>query len=215
MRTKSLRGLCVITDPELIPPDKFEHAVRRALRGGARIVRYRDTGRDRGRRHHRAAHLRDICEAHGAILIVNDDVRLASECDAHGVHIERDEISIDQARDALGFDHIIGVSCFTSLVRARRAVNDGADYVSFGSFFPDHDNPDLARADLSILREAKDEFMVPVAAMGGITLDNAEKLIRQGADMIAVDEAVFGRYDPEQAARRLARLFDRADQEIK
>ena len=208
MRTKALSGLCVLADPEMIQPGQLEHAVHRALVGGARIVHYRDQVRDWGQRYHRAAALRDLCTSHDAILIINNDVRLASESGAHGVHLGRDDTSIETAREILGYDHIIGASCYNSLPRARRAVDEGADYVAFSSFYASHTKPGAVHAELGLLSEAKDEFLVPVAASGGIKPDNASKLIDEGADIIIVGEAVFGPHDPEQAALRLARLFE-------
>ena len=117
-----------------------------------------------------------------------------------------------RAREIVGPDRLVGVSCYNDLERARAAVAAGADYVAFGSFFPSTVKPDARRAELDAPRGARARFDVPVVAIGGITADNAAALLRAGADAVAVITAVFDAPDVEAAARAIARplsLFDR------
>ena len=104
----------------------------------------------------------------GGLLIVNDDAALAAEVGADGVHVGEDDASIIAARELVGPDRLVGVSCYDDLERARAAVAAGADYVAFGSFFPSTVKPDARRAELELLGAAR-ALDVPVVAIGGIT----------------------------------------------
>ncbi len=201
------RGLYVVTGAEYVDAGRLAGAVRHAIIGGARMVQYRDKSGDHGLRRREAARLRDICHEHEALFIVNDDVRLAADCGADGVHLGRDDADIEQARNRLGGDAIIGASCYNLFGRASRAVDAGADYVAFGSFFSSQTKPGATRAEADVLTRARNELDTHIVAIGGITADNARQLIRAGADMLAVCGGVFDHRDPESAARHLARLF--------
>lgn len=202
------RGLYVITSPDYVSPGMFSNAVQHAILGGARIVQYRDKSRDTARRKREAATLRDICRDHGTLFIINDDLRLAQDVGADGVHLGHGDRSIQEARRLLGGDAIIGASCYNSTGLAHRAIDDGADYLSFGSFYPSRSRRDAERADRETLSHAREKFETHIVASGGITTDNGSLLIRAGADMLAVCAGVFDHRDPESAARAFARLFE-------
>lgn len=203
----ALQGLYVITDAELTPGAALEPAVAAALRGGARIVQYRDKGVDLPRRQQEASALNALCRTYGAFLIINDDVELAAAVSAAGVHLGRDDPELRAARLRLGERAIIGVSCYNQLTRAHTAAEQGADYVAFGRFFPSQTKPDAVPATPELLRAARREIELPLVAIGGITPDNGGLLIDAGADMLAVIHGVFGQPDIESAARRFADLF--------
>ena len=204
----ALRGLYAITDRQLTPGEQLEHGVAAALRGGARIIQYRDKRSDRARRLREAQTLVDLCHFQNALLIINDDVELAAACGADGVHLGKDDIELARARERLGPDATIGVSCYNDINRARAAATAGADYVAFGRFFPSRSKPDASAAALDTLRNARGELRLPLVAIGGITPDNGGILIEAGADMLAVIHGVFGQPDIEAAARRFTDLFD-------
>ncbi len=202
------RGLYAITDEQLIPDERLVEAVAQAIQGGAVMVQYRSKHRDRARRLWEAQDLVSLCRPLGVPLIVNDDIEVAREAGAAGVHLGRDDGEIAQARALLGPTAIIGVSCYNELERAIAAERAGADYVAFGSFFPSAVKPEAAHAELPLLREAKARLTVPVVAIGGITADNGAQLVAAGADQLAVITAVFGADDIAAAARRIANLFE-------
>ncbi|MDE2089694.1 MAG: thiamine phosphate synthase [Gammaproteobacteria bacterium] len=202
------RGLYAITDGALIEPARLVERVTQALRGGAVMVQYRNKSTDTRRRLHEARALREVCRAHGALLIVNDDVALARAVTADGVHLGKDDAPLAQARRMLGERAVIGLSCYNSLQRAVEAQSAGADYVAFGRFFSSRTKPDAVTADVELLRQAKIRLRIPRVAIGGITPDNGAALIEAGADLLAVVHGVFGQPDPEEAARRYAQLFE-------
>jgi thiamine-phosphate pyrophosphorylase len=204
-----LRGLYAITDARLQSPDALYQRVSLAIDGGASIIQYRDKSADRRLRLEQARALVELCRARGARLIVNDDVALAATCGADGVHLGRDDTSLSVARQRLGDTAIIGVSCYNSLELAEAAAGQGADYLAFGRFFPSQTKPDAVQADLELIREAKRRWALPIAAIGGITADNATALLSAGADMLAVVQGVFAAADVREAAARYAALFNR------
>lgn len=204
----ALRGLYAITDSALTPGAALPAAVEAVIRGGARLVQYRDKSTDSGRRSREARALAELCHGHGAALIVNDDVELALESGADGVHLGRDDADIATARVRLGPRALIGVSCYDSLELAVQAVHAGADYVAFGSFHASGSKPGAVRAPLELLTEARRRLGVPLCAIGGITPDNGAALLKAGAQMLAVIRGLFAEKDVKAAAECYARLFE-------
>jgi thiamine-phosphate pyrophosphorylase len=203
-----LIGLYAIADTQYLDDARLIPAVGEAIAGGARIVQYRDKKHVAADRARQAGELASLCRQHDALFIINDDVELAKQVQATGVHLGREDASFAQARAQLGPQAIIGVSCYNELVRALKAQSDGADYVAFGSFFPSRTKPQAVRAGLELLCEAKQKLRIPVVAIGGITPENGAHLLAAGADALAVVEGVFGQDDVRAAAERYTRLFN-------
>jgi thiamine-phosphate pyrophosphorylase len=179
--------------------------VKAALLGGAGVVQYRaKAGRSSAEE---ATALLTMCRESGVPLIINDDVGLALEIGADGVHLGRDDDGLASARELLGPQGIIGVSCYDDLTRALEAQNAGASYVAFGRFFPSLTKPHAPCARLHTLRQAQSQLNVPIVAIGGITQENGGALIGAGADLLAVIEGVFGQKSPETAARGFRALW--------
>lgn len=208
MTPAELRGLYAITDAAPRPAAELADRVAAALRGGARLVQYRHKGGDAARRLAEARALAQVCARHGAPLIVNDDLQLALQVGAAGVHLGEHDPSIAEARALLGPRAVVGVSCYADLDRARAAAAAGASYVAFGAVFPSPTKPQARRASLELLHEAKRCLPVPVCAIGGITAANAGQAAAAGADLIAVISDLFAAQDVEAAARRLTAAFD-------
>ena len=207
MNQPSCRGLYAITDPLLIPDDRLMAAVEQAILGGARLIQYRDKSHDAARRLAQAGALNELCQRHAVPLIINDDVELADQVGAAGVHVGKDDPAFAIARACLGKNALIGVSCYDRLDLALEAARSGADYVAFGAFFPSPTKPTEIRASVALLRKARAALSVPIVAIGGITPDNAPLLLDVGADALAVVSGVFGQPDIQAAARRYANLF--------
>ena len=196
------RGLYAITNG---PRVDLPEAVVAALAGGACVIQYRDKTTDHNRREAEAAALARICARQGVPLIINEDIELALRCGAAGIHLGGDA-NVASARIRLGNHAVIGVSCFDSIDRARRAVDEGASYVSFGVFHPSSTKPNAPRARLATLIEAK-SLRAPVVAIGGITPDNAPALIAAGADCVAVVSSLFDATNIQAAAQQFSQLF--------
>ncbi len=205
-----LSGLYLITPalPERSQDDaSYLQSVADAISGGARLLQFRDKSTDQKRRRAVAFSLRKLCQASATTFIINDDVDLALAVDADGVHLGQQDCSLLSARQRMGDQAIIGVSCYNRLELAQAAERQGADYVAFGRFFHSQNKPDAAPAPIPLLTMAKQSLYCPVVAIGGITTDNARQLIEAGADMLAVIDGVFGQQDRQGAARAIAKGF--------
>jgi thiamine-phosphate pyrophosphorylase len=200
------RGLYAVT-PDIPDTDDLLRRVEDALRGGTRLVQYRNKQAGTTLRREQAAFLVTLCHEHTARLIVNDDLALALEIGADGVHLGREDGGLAAARTALGPQNILGVSCYNDMERAREARRHGADYVAIGSVFPSSTKPGAIPAPLNLLAQAKAACGLPVCAIGGITLQNAPRLIAAGADLLAVVSDLFEAPDIQSRAAAFTQLF--------
>jgi thiamine-phosphate pyrophosphorylase len=207
-----LRGLYAIT-PECADTAELVSRVERCLEGGAAVVQYRAKSAGAARALEQARRLVALCRSFGVPLIVNDSIELAAASGADGVHLGRDDASVADARKAIA-DAIVGVSCYADPSLARIAAEDGADYVAIGSVFASSTKPNAVRAPLASLGEAR-LCGLPVAAIGGITLDNAGDALAAGADMLAVITALFDAPDVRGAARAFSNRFEQAIREAR
>ena len=139
-----------------------------------------------------AAPLQDICAAHDCAFIVNDSVSLAKRLRADGVHLGQSDGDVREAREVLGREAQIGVTCHASRHLAMEAGEAGADYVAFGSFFPSATKASEHRPGEEILGWWQHLFEIPCVAIGGITPENCKTLVEAGADFLAVSQAVWG-----------------------
>ena len=203
-------GLYAITDNRLTPADILIASVEAALAGGARLVQYRDKGSTASERLVQARNLNSLCQGFDVPLLINDDPELAVRVGAAGVHLGQDDCSLVDARRLLGEHAIIGITCHHSLNLAQTAADGGADYLAFGRFYDSATKPGAPPASPDVLTEAKG-LGLPITAIGGITGNNAEALIRAGADLVAVVGGLFGGQpsDIEARARAFHRLFAR------
>lgn len=199
-----LRGLYAITDSELLK-GKLLPYVEAALKGGARLLQYRDKSSDEARRLREAEALRELCNRYGAALIINDDAELAARLGV-GLHLGQGDGSLSVARALLGRKAIIGGTCHAQLELAEAAAKEGASYVAFGRFFNSTTKPGAPAADAELLTAAKAKINLPIIAIGGVTLDNAPELIAHGASMVAVVHGLFGADSAAEVERR-ARAF--------
>ena len=203
----AINGLYVITDENLIADSELRHSVEQAIIGGARVVQYRNKSSDFLTKVSQAETILQVCNLHSVPLIINDDISLCAEVGADGVHLGQDDADIADAKDHLGSDAIVGITCHDSIDLALKAQEQGADYVAFGRFFPSLTKPGAKPADVSVLKKAKLMLNIPTVAIGGINIENAEQIINAGASSIAVAGAVFADADPKTQAEKLSSLF--------
>ncbi|MFA5516367.1 MAG: bifunctional hydroxymethylpyrimidine kinase/phosphomethylpyrimidine kinase [Desulfuromonadales bacterium] len=201
-----IQGLYLITDEDW--DGQLSKRVESALRGGARVVQFRQKSVSPGKRRDAAIGLRDICRQHRAVFIINDDPLLAREVAADGVHLGQGDGSVAAARRILGAGKLIGISTRT-LEQARKAEADGADYIGLGAMFPTGSKGDAVLVGPERLREVRAAVRLPIVAIGGIDRDSAAEVIDAGADAVAVISAVMADADPAAAAREIALLFNR------
>jgi thiamine-phosphate pyrophosphorylase len=200
-----LRGLYAITQTKNKTADIIINEVIAAIKGGAVVIQFRD--KEPLDAIYLADQLVKVCHEYKVPLLINDDIELAIKVGADGVHIGREDGAISEARDRLGADAIIGVSCYNFVEQAFDAQEQGATYVAFGRFFPSSSKPLAAPAELDTLRKAKFLLDIPIVAIGGILPENGGPLLTAGADLLAVIGGLF-ETQPEQSARAYQALFD-------
>jgi thiamine-phosphate pyrophosphorylase len=203
----AVRGLYAIT-PEESDTQVLLRKVGLALTGGVKMVQYRNKLAPPKLRSEHARELLAICRSAGVPLIINDDLELALESGADGVHLGREDGDLRRAREQLGPDRLLGASCYDSLALAHTAVALGADHVAFGSVFGSPTKPGAVKAPLALFERARREFAVPLVAIGGITPQNAMSVIDAGAHALAVISALFDAPDIKAAAGRFNRIFE-------
>ena len=196
-----LRGLYAVT-PELADSETLLRRAAQALDGGIAMLQYRNKGAPLL---DEAKTLARMCRERAVPFIINDDLALALECGADGVHLGRDDGELAAARARLR-GKLLGASCYNSSAAALAAVAAGADYIAFGSVFPSPTKPSAVRAPLALFGEAR-ALGVPLIAIGGITLENAPQLLRAGADCLAVISDLFDAPDVAERARSYGKLF--------
>jgi thiamine-phosphate pyrophosphorylase len=200
-----ISGLYAITPDEPNTAELLDK-VRLVLSGGASVLQYRNKAAAATLRREQASALRELTHEFSVPLIINDDVILAQQVDADGVHLGGEDGSVIAARAQLGRSKLIGLSCYNRLALAHEAVQQGADYVAFGSFFASLVKRNAVAASPDLLRQARREISVPLVAIGGITIHNGAQLLEAGADALAVISAVFGAADIQGIARQFSNL---------
>jgi thiamine-phosphate pyrophosphorylase len=177
---------------------EFPARLERALAAGKGLItafQFRVKGIDQHEAAILAAPLQAICAAHDVAFIVNDSVALAKRLKADGVHLGQDDGDPREAREELGREAQIGVTCNASRHQAMEAGEAGADYVAFGAFYPSttkDKGADAERPEPEILEWWSQIFEIPCVAIGGVTPENCRPLLDGGADFLAVSGSVWG-----------------------
>ncbi len=190
--------------------DSEERLLRDAescLANGVSMLQYRDKSRNYHDRLKLASTLCRLCDRYGKPLIINDDLELALESMAAGIHLGKEDLDALPIARLASHEMLVGVSCYDSLQRARDAIAAGADYVAFGSVFESSTKRSANRCSLDLLHTARAEFSVPIVAIGGITPENGREVLHAGAHFLAVISGIFGQSDIAVAVHRYASLF--------
>jgi thiamine-phosphate pyrophosphorylase len=192
--------LYVILDRQASGGRRLDELLDAVLAGGCRLVQLREKTMPLAGLLPIAQALRRRCREAGALFIVNDRVDLALAVEADGAHVGQDDLSAREARRLLPPPMILGVSTHNP-DQARRARDDGADYVAVGSMFPTGSKIGFELVGPELLRRVRADIPVPLVAIGGITRDNVGQVIEAGADAVAVISAIGSARDPAAAVR--------------
>lgn len=190
----------VTMDTDLLPKK-----VEQALLGGATLIQLREKKLEGGALLGEAMEVKAVCDRFKIPLIINDNVELVLACGAAGVHLGQGDLPAKEARKKLGEDKIIGVTARTAAL-ARKAEEDGADYIGSGAVFTTHTKKDAMPLSRDTLREICDSVNIPVVAIGGIGEENILKLRGTHIAGVAAVSSIFGVSDVQGAARRLLEL---------
>ena len=190
MKKKILKGIYAVT-PDGLSEETLYKKVYKLLEKGVSILQYRDKFRSPKQKIIIAKELRNICNKFDSLLIINDDAKLAKKVGANGVHLGQKDMPCEEARNILGPDSIIGISCQNNLSLAFNAQSEGADYVAFGSLFSTKSKADVLHCSLEDLTTFVKEIKIPSVAIGGINLRNFLTIKNSGVDMIAMSSGLF------------------------
>lgn len=195
-------ALYIVTDSSLCRLPE-EAMVAAALKGGAKVIQYREKEASTLAMVATARRLRELTTAHGAILIVNDRIDVALAAGADGVHLGQDDMPHEAAREILGERAIIGITAHT-VEEALEAQQMGADYVGLSPIFPTATKTDAGpAAGLAFVEEAGQTIRIPKVAIGGINETNMKDVLAAGADCVAMISAVVTSEDIEGTVRRI------------
>lgn len=194
--------LYAVTDRSWLNGRTLYEQVEEALKGGVTFVQLREKNLDDTAFQQEAKEIKELCARFHVPFVINDNVDIAAEIDADGVHVGQSDMEAGDVRKKLGPDKIIGVSAQT-VEQALRAQAHGADYLGVGAVFPTGSKADAVEVSHDTVREVCRAVDIPVIAIGGITRENVIELKGTGICGIAVISAIFGQQDIEEAARTL------------
>ena len=204
---KMLR-LYLITDRSWLGGRSLEDQVEAALEAGATCLQLREKHLEEGAFLAQAVRIKEIAHRHGVPLIINDNLRVALESGADGLHVGQGDLQAQKARALLGPEKILGVSART-VEQALAAQAAGADYLGVGAVFPTSTKPEAAEVPWETLGEICRAVEIPVVAIGGITAQRLPQLAGSGIAGAAVISAVFAQPDIPAAVRGLLDALER------
>lgn len=182
--------LYLVTDSEMLEGRDFYKCIEDAIASGITTVQLREKNAHGREFLKKAMKLREITKRYGVKFIINDRVDIALICDADGVHVGQSDIDAREVRKLIGDDKILGVSART-LEEAIYAKNDGANYLGIGSIFTTSTKLDAKSASFETVKEIKEKVDIPFVLIGGIKLDNVDKLKSLDSDGYAIISAIL------------------------
>jgi thiamine-phosphate pyrophosphorylase len=201
-KTEKMSGLYVILDRQFVAGRDELDIARQIIEGGASVIQLRDRQSKEGEMLLIAQKLKELCNQAGVLFIINDYLDLARAVDADGLHLGQKDLPLPIVRRELPIDKIVGCSV-TTLSQAKKAQNEGADYIAIGSIFPTTTKKEAVVVGVDTLKELKRMVSVPLVAIGGINQNNVVEVVTAGADAVAVISSVLGEKDVRGAVQKL------------
>ena len=199
--------LYAITDRHWLNGRTLAEQVRECLEGGATILQIREKNLPENEFLEEAKEIQALCKEFKIPFIVNDNINIAAEIKADGVHVGQEDMDAKKVRDMLGENAILGVSAST-VEEALKAEKDGADYLGVGAVFPTSTKGDADSVTFETLKEICEAVSIPVVSIGGISADNLLKLKGSGIDGVSVISAIFASDDITAATKKLKALTE-------
>lgn len=194
--------LYAVTDRAWLGDETLRNQVELALKGGVTFVQLREKKLNHADFLAQAFEIKELCREYNVPFVINDNVQIALECDADGVHVGQSDMELIEARKILGAGKIIGVSAQT-VEQAVLAEKQGADYLGVGAVFSTNTKLDADYVPPQTLKQICSSVKIPVVAIGGITLENVKQLAGSGIAGISVISAIFAQKDIKLAAEEL------------
>ena len=202
---KKLEGLYLVVSP-ILPTAELLFATEKAIDGGVDVLQF-PLGKETVDVHFLANALAGLAKKHKTPFLVNNDLVLAKEVGADGVHFDTFDVAPNEARDFLGSDAIVGYTVNIDMGKLRWAEQAGADYVSFCSIFHICETAQCPIVSLNTVKTARSVTKLSIFAAGGITLENVHLLLEAGVDGVAVTSAILKAKEPKQAAKAFKEIL--------
>lgn len=203
MNNKDLE-LYLVTNP-LDSEEEFLKTIEDAIKGGVTIVQLREKTGDTGDIYKIALKVKEITDKYNVPLIINDRIDIMLAIDCAGIHIGQSDMPCDVARKIVGDDKIIGVSA-SNMKEAKKAQEDGADYLGCGAVYHTDTKKDATTVTKEELKELTDKIDIPIVAIGGIKIDNASNLANTGIAGICVVSEIMNSPNPELTSLKLLEI---------
>ena len=196
----------LVTDRRNKTDEEFLNIIEEAIKCGTTVVQLREKTASTKEFYDLALRVKEITSRYGVPLLINDRIDIALAVDSEGVHIGQDDMPADIAREIIGEDKILGVSAST-VEEAKKAEKDSADYIGSGAVFPTATKDDADSVSKEELKEIVDSIDIPVVAIGGITVENANTLKGSGIAGFSVVSAIMSAEDPKEASKKLKEIY--------
>jgi thiamine-phosphate pyrophosphorylase len=191
---KEILKLYLVTDSDILKDRDFYKCIEDAIKGGVTMLQLREKNASGSEFLEKAIKLRELTRKYNVSFIVNDRVDIAMLCDADGVHVGQSDIDARSVRSLIGKDKIVGVSA-RDLKEAQKAKNDGADYIGVGAMYGTLTKLDAKSVSFDTVKEIKETIDIPMVLIGGIDLNNLEKLKSLKSDGYAIVSAILKKQD--------------------
>ena len=188
MLNQRIQGLYGITPNSDLNIDLIENSIKKH---NINILQYRRKAVNTKTKVEEAKKLLNLCLEHNTLFIVNDDMNLCQKVGAHGLHLGQGDLNAKSARESLGNQFIIGVTCHNSLDLAIQAEQNGADYIALGAIFKSNNKPNAIHCSLSRIEEIKKYISIPIVGIGGINLKNQHSVYQSGCSSVAMIDGLF------------------------
>ena len=198
----------LVTDHRGKTDDEILNIIEEAIKGGTSVVQIREKTASTKDFYNLALKAKEITKKYNVPLIINDRIDIALAVKSDGVHIGQDDMPAKIAREIIGKDMILGVSAAT-VEEAKKAEEDGADYIGSGAVFPTSTKDDADSVSKEELKAIVNSINIPVVAIGGITIENAESLKDSGIDGFSVVSAIMNAEDPKEASQALKEIYNK------
>lgn len=204
--------LYAVTDRAWAKEVTLMEQVKQALKGGITFLQLREKKLSEGEFIKEAREMKKLAAQYQIPFVINDNIKVALEVDADGVHIGQDDMSVEEARKLLGEDKIIGVSAH-NVNEALKAQKGGADYLGVGAVCATSTKKDANVVSKEEIKKIKEAVDIPIVAIGGIKKDNIDALTGTGIDGVAVVSAIFGAKDIIKDTKELLKTVKKMKQE--
>lgn len=195
-----------LSDDFFTPEDVIVKFIHEILDNGVKFVQFRSKKKEKNEKI--ISELIRLCDDYHAYLIINDDALLARKLGAHGVHIGKDDGSIIKAREILGENKIIGVSCYDDLTLALNAQQNGASYAAFGAVFKSPTKKDAKICNHDVLKKAAEILKIPTCVIGGINAGNLRQILKFHPNFVAIVSALYHPRSITENLKNLQRIIN-------